>query len=103
MKYFRPLTMEARAESWVDYLTVSLVRRVAFTVIGVIMLFWSWTLLAPQFGAFPNIDPIATLAGIFTAILGIRNALSIIRDVTWGQVFLTICFVAVMTYLLWFT
>lgn len=102
LRYFRPLTMEAKAESWVDYLTVSLVRRVAFTAIGVIMTLWAWSLLASQIAVFPNIDPVTVLIGLFTIILGIRNILSIIRDVTWGQAFLTLAFVAVMAYIVWF-
>jgi len=104
LRYFRHLAMEAKAEKsgWLDRITVELVSRLSFTAIGVIMTVWAWSLLSSQIAVFPNIDPITTIIGLFTIVLGIRNILSIIKDVTWGQAFLTLVFVAVMSYLVWF-
>ena len=80
-----------------------LLKRAAFTAIGVIMVWWAWSLLTSQIPRFPNVDWFAVVVGIFTIVLGIRNALSIFKDLTWGQVFLTLLFVVVNAYLLWFT
>jgi len=104
MRYFRLLTAEADGGlvEKVTQIPAELIKRGAFTLIGIIMLLWAWTLLAPQFLAFPNIDVIATLLGLFTVILGIRNALSIVKDVTTGQIIITVAFVAVMIYFIWF-
>lgn len=104
MRYFRLLTAEADegVTERVTEIPAELIKRGAFTLIGIIMLLWSWTLLAPQFSAFPNIDVVATLLGLFTVILGIRNALSIVKDVTTGQIFITVAFVAAMIYFIWF-
>jgi len=77
-------------------------KRLAFTAIGVIMIWWAWTLLAPQIPLFPNMDWFTVIVAFFTIILGIRNALSIFKGLTWGQVFLTLLFVAVNIYLVWF-
>jgi len=82
--------------------TVSLIRRVSFTVIGIVMVLWSLTILSAQASAFPSVDIVSLFVGIFTLILGIRNALSLFKDVTWGQAFLTIAFVILMAYFVWF-
>jgi len=79
-----------------------LLQRIAFTAIGVIMLWWSWTLLAPEISAFPNVDWFTVIIAVFTLLLGIRNVLSIFKGLTWGQVFLTLLFVVINAWILWF-
>jgi len=85
-----------------EYGFAEMLQRVAFTIIGAIMIWWSWILLEPQISAFPNVDWLIVIVAVFTLILGIRNALSLFMDLSWGQVFLTLLFVAVNAYLIWF-
>ena len=80
-----------------------LIQRGAFTAIGVIMVMWSWQLLSSQFTLFPNCDWLTVIIATFTLLLGIRNVLSLFKDVTFFQAFLTILFVAVNAYLVWFS
>jgi len=80
----------------------TLVKRISFMIIGIIMLVWSGGLLLNQVLSFPSIDLITVVVALFTFILGLRNAVSIYKDVSGGQVFLTILFVAVMVYIIWF-
>jgi len=86
----------------IEYSVAELIRRLAFTAIGAIMLWWSWTLLAPEISAFPNVNWFTVIVAIFTLFLGLRNILSIFKGLTWGQVFLTLLFVAINAYLVWF-
>lgn len=79
-----------------------MLQRLAFTAIGAIMLWWSWVLLEPQISKFPNMDWLTVVVAVVTLILGIRNVISIFRGLSWGQVFLTLLFVAVNVYLIWF-
>jgi len=85
-----------------EYGFAEMLQRVAFTIIGAIMIWWSWMLLEPQIPKFPNLDWLVIIVAIFTLLLGIRNVLSLFKDVTWGQAFLTLLFVAVNAYLIWF-
>ena len=85
-----------------EYGFAEMLQRLAFTVIGAIMIWWSWMLLEPQIPKFPNVEWLAVIVGIFTLFLGIRNALSIFKGLTWGQVFLTLLFVAVNAWIIWF-
>jgi len=77
-------------------------RRVAFAIIGAIMIWWSWGLLEPQIPKFPNVEWLTVIVAVFTLFLGIRNVLSIFKGLSWGQVFLTLLFVAINAYLVWF-
>ncbi len=101
MKYFRYLATQTEIP-WYERAIVTTVRRFAFTAIGVIMVLWAWSLLWIQILNFPNVDWVATFVGLFSMILGIRNALSFAKGVSWGQAFLTLVFVAVMAYFVWF-
>ena len=85
-----------------EYGFAEMLQRVAFTIIGAIMIWWSWSLLQPQIPKFPNLDWFIVIVAIFTLLLGIRNVLSIFKGLTWGQVFLTLLFVAINAYLVWF-
>lgn len=98
--YATPLTMSI-FES-IEYGTAELLKRLAFTGIGAIMIWWAWTLISSQISAFPNVDWLTVLVALFTMIIGIRNALSIFRGLSWGHVFLTLLFIAVNVYLVWF-
>ena len=86
----------------IEYGFAETLQKVAFTIIGAIMIWWSWILLEPQISKFPNVEWLTVIVGIFTLFLGIRNVLSIFKGLSWGQVFLTLVFVAVNAYLIWF-
>lgn len=95
-----PLTMSIFEN--IEYGAMELLRRLAFTAIGAIMLWWSWLLLEPQISSFPDVDWLIVLVAVFTLVLGIRNAISIFKGLSWGQVFLTLLFVAINAWLIWF-
>ena len=85
-----------------EYGVAELVQRLSFTIIGVIMIFWAWQLISQEIQTYPDVNWFYVLVGVVTLLLGIRNALSLFKDVTWGQAFLTLLFVAVNVYLIWF-
>ena len=85
-----------------EYGFAEMLKRFAFTVVGAIMIWWSWMLLEPQISKFPNVEWLTVIVGIFTLFLGIRNVLSIFKGLSWGQVILTLLFVAINAYLVWF-
>lgn len=85
-----------------EYGFAELVQRAAFTAIGAIMIWWSLVLLEPQVYKFPNLDWLVIIVAVFTLLLGIRNVFSLFKGLTWGQVFLTLLFVAVNACLIWF-
>ena len=98
---YYPLPVMSVTES-LSYGFRELIQRLAFTAIGVIMLWWSWSLLLPEISAFPNVDWFTVIIAVFTLLLGIRNALSIFKGLTWGQVFLTLLFVVINAWIIWF-
>jgi len=87
----------------ISYGFVELVQRAAFTVIGIILLLWAWQVLSAQVASYPRVDWMAVIVGLVALVLGIRNAVSLIKDVSWGQVFFTLLFVVFNAYLIWFT